>query len=63
MIIEIPDNATNGEVMKILFPIHKEIFTDYGTVKALGIDSEKLYTEFLVDWWGTPYRRENSNDN
>lgn len=58
MIIEIPNNATNGEVMKILFPIHKEIITDYGTVKVLGFDSEKLYTEFLVNWWDTPYRKE-----
>ena len=54
LIIDI-DNATNGDMIKALFSIHKETFTNYGTIKVYGFDSEKMPTEFLVDWWNAPY--------
>ena len=56
----IPDNATNGDMIKALYPkIHSIVFTDYGTVKVkvFGLDSEKLYCEFLASWWNAPYKR------
>ena len=60
--IVIPDNATNGDMIKALFSIHKETFTNYGTIKVYGFDSEKMPTEFLVDWWNAPYKKGESNE-
>ena len=60
-IIVIPNNATNGDVIKALFSIFKETFTYYRTVKVYGIDCEELPTEFLTDWWNAPYK-ENKNE-
>lgn len=52
----LPDNPTNGDMIKALFSIYKEKFTDYGTVKVYGVDSEKMPVEFLADWWNAPYK-------
>ena len=58
--IIIPDNATNGDMIKTMFHIRKEIFTDYGTIKVYGLDDEKTPNEFLVEWWNVPYKLSKS---
>ena len=48
-VYDIPDNATNGEVLKALFPNerigHCEDCTDLGDIAT-----------FDDDWWNTPYK-------
>lgn len=55
-IVVVPNNATNGQVIKSIFSISGEAYTNYGTIKVYGIDCE-LPTEFLSDWWNAPYKR------
>ena len=58
-IIEIPDNATNGDVIKAMFPYAKEIkgrTTIYYSFFPFG----KM--EFLLDWWNAPYKKESENE-
>lgn len=56
--IEIPDNATNGDVIMAMFPNAKwwvnednEVFTD------MPWKPEKC-VYFDLDWWNTPYKKE-----
>ena len=53
----IPDNATNGDVIKIMFPnIEMIINTE---TREVSIDNPKnTYMNFLdLDWWNAPYER------
>lgn len=60
--IEIPENATNGDVIRTLFPAIET--TDfYMTVHATtkvesnGVKGGISY-DFWKDWWNAPYKRE-----
>lgn len=53
MQIEIKDNATNGDVIKTVFPNSKVVETN--TVVDIGIDS---ITTFSKDWWNASYKGE-----
>lgn len=49
-IIKLPNNATNGDVINILF-------------SDIGIIQTDLYTgiiEIDLDWWNAPYKGENN---
>ena len=53
--IEIPEGATNGEMIKAMFPNEVECgesasFIYYGTMR------------FDRDWWNSPYRKDGNND-
>lgn len=51
--IPIPDNATNGDVIKALFPrIKTKKFTTFLRV----IEGEE-YIPMTYDWWNSPYKR------
>ena len=60
-IVVIPNNATNGQVIKSMFSISKETFTNYSTVEVYGLDDEKTSTEFYADWWNAPYKKGENN--
>lgn len=55
-LIEIPKNATNGDVIKALFPCEEkdEDFGD-GTTLYKGLDFSQF---FHTDWWKAPYKQE-----
>lgn len=54
--IPIPDNATNGDIMKNTFPnVPVKIFEDMNTV-IFG------NAQFDLDWWNAPYKRGNENE-
>lgn len=50
----IPENATNGDVIKALFP---DIIVEYGYGLAIGVDfgvgGER---DLSRDWWNAPYK-------
>lgn len=61
MIINIPNNATNGDVIKALFPdcliLDKgESFCSFWYTK----EDEGRYVNFINQWWNAPYK-ENEN--
>ena len=56
--IPIPDNATNGDVIKALFPrIKTKKFTTFLRV----IEGEE-YIPMTYDWWNAPYKRGETNE-
>lgn len=54
--IPIPENPTNGDVIKVLFPNAKVVETN--TVVGIGIDGT---TTFNKDWWNAPYKAESED--
>ena len=60
--IKIPDNATNGDVIKALFPKIKYYNEDTSCV-TLKIDmgEHNEYVDFYEDWWNAPYKAESED--
>ena len=53
--IEIPDNATNGDVIKAMFDI-KEV--DMENTYCVHFPKEEEYGHyFFKDWWNSPYQK------
>ena len=59
----LPDNPTNGDMIKALFPNIKwfineddEIFTDHKTLNSNRVALTR-------DWWNAPYERSTDADN
>ena len=60
--ILIPKNATNGDVIKAMFPntsihYHKadELVDDYVSVNIMGCDTQQDYS---AEWWNAKYKAE-----
>lgn len=47
--IEIPDNATNGDVIKMVFP-NMKVDVSGGVIKS------DRYTQFDLSWWNALYK-------
>ena len=59
----IPDNATNGDVIKALFPSAiEDAYQPTDKVIAIrnleGGNRKNNITPFLLDWWNAPYKAE-----
>lgn len=52
----LPDNATNGDVIKALFP-NENIKLSSGFY-----ESYSRNISFKYDWWNAPYTKEQNND-
>lgn len=61
--IEIPEGATNGDVIKILFPNVEvqQLRGSYDKNKLLGYRTWLGYRsqDFLLNWWNAPFNIEN----
>lgn len=53
--IEIPEGATNGEMIKALFS-NCVIDEDFGGAVITNIDNKQYWRK---EWWNSPYRKEN----
>ena len=54
----IPDNATNGDVIKTMFDTTEEHFYDEDRmVDVYGLDRSDDPSTFYADWWNAPYRK------
>jgi len=59
-IIEIPEGATNGDMLKALFPqwdLREEIGYEY---KLFG-ETHKFEGLVDADWWNAPYKKESED--
>ena len=52
--IEIPNGATNGDVIKTIFP-YIEIEGIGGEIKCIATKNGTSY--FALDWWNAPYKK------
>lgn len=56
--IPIPDNATNGDVIKIVTSeFYWEIVDEYGNHYMTDVDGNR----FDMDWWNASYKRGENN--
>ena len=56
--IPIPDNATNGDVIKAMFEVTEEHFYDEDRmVDVYGLDRTDDPSTFYADWWNAPYQK------
>ena len=55
-IITVPDGATNGQMIRTMFPDAKIVrgYKEYILVTFLG----NISMSFNMDWWNSPYRKE-----
>lgn len=54
--IEIPQNATNGDMIKTMFP-YIEIEGIGGEIKCIAVSIGLGTSYFALDWWNAPYKR------
>lgn len=54
-VIVLPDNPTNGDVIKAVFPNAK---VEIGRLAAIVDFSNRETDAFFFDWWNAPYKRE-----
>ena len=55
-IVVIPDNATNGDILKMMFPSDaNELNMSKLHLMYDGLD---YIHEFRKDWWNSPYQKE-----
>ena len=52
--IEIPNGATNGDMIKTMFP-YIEIEGIGGEIKCIATKNGTSY--FALDWWNAPYKK------
>ena len=54
--VEIPDNATNGDIMKAIFDIVEDEHQDKGTINLYFFDLD-IAIVVSLDWWNALYER------
>ena len=59
-IIEIPDNATNGDMIKALFPYCDVAESTDGMIDVRLAKHE--FNTFWKDWWNAPYKKGEQNE-
>ena len=53
--LPIPNNATNGDIIKAMFDI--EIVDDFAFSYGIKL-TDSNYVQFNKDWWNAPYKAE-----
>ena len=56
LIIDIPDNATNGEVIKALFPNNNTDLLGINDISLIDKETETIIMVVHKWWWNTPYK-------
>ena len=54
-IIEIPDNATNGDMIKALFDC--KIVVENHFTYTVDVGKDYFWKNFEKDWWNAPYKK------
>ena len=58
--IEIPNGATNGDMIKTMFP-YIEIEGIGGEIKCIAAQIGFGTSYFALDWWNAPYKKGTTN--
>ena len=61
--IIIPENATNGDMIKVMFNPYS--VKDYGYEVYVNLTEEDykkdIFQKYLSEWWNSPYKRESED--
>ncbi|MBO7715262.1 MAG: hypothetical protein J6S85_16965 [Methanobrevibacter sp.] len=55
----VPDNATNGDMIKAIFPESEVILNEKNTISWMYKGMIKIYP---LDWWNAPYQKGDTNE-
>lgn len=56
--IEIPENPTNGDMVKAIFPDTEiEGIGDEGAIQSIAVSIGYGTSYFALDWWNAPYKK------
>ena len=58
--VELPYNATNGDMIRAMFPSN-EIEIEKGIVWVHRFGGNRGWQRFLEDWWNAPYKVESED--
>ena len=58
LMIPLPNNATNGDMIKIMFP-HIRVNEYINSIDVVGLDGMSVFSK---EWWYAPYKKENKNE-
>jgi hypothetical protein len=54
----IPDNATNGDMIKVMFPNAIIEINELGSMVHVKYNNHTCWVNYELDWWNAPYKRE-----
>lgn len=57
-LIEIPKGATNGDVIKAMFPNAIIEINESGSMVHVKYNDHTCWVNYELDWWNTPYKSE-----
>lgn len=58
-ILTIPDNPTNGDMVKAIFPDTEiEEIGDEGAIRSIAVSIGYGTSYFALDWWNAPYKKD-----
>lgn len=57
-----PDNATNGDIIKAMFPNADIWIVEEEKYVCVSFEGMYAIKTFTLDWWNAPYRREGEEE-
>lgn len=61
--IPIPDNATNGDVIKTLFNVEDDDIKTFKLSNMAVVDTWDWRMDTTLDWWNAPYKENTDGSN
>ncbi len=55
-VIPVPDSATNGDMMKMMFPKMVIRWVSSARIGVTFVQNQKYITEFDMKWWNAPFK-------
>lgn len=57
----IPDNATNGDMIKDMFPNAIIKINEIGSMVHVKYNNHTCWVNYELEWWNAPYKRGDSD--
>ena len=62
--ILVPENATNGDMIKAMFPNAIIEINELGSMVHVKYDNHTCWVNYELEWWNAPYKEsEGANEN
>jgi hypothetical protein len=57
-VVEIPEGATNGDMIKAMFPNAIIEINELGSMVHVKYNNHTCWVNYELDWWNAPYKKE-----
>jgi hypothetical protein len=61
-VVEIPEGATNGDMIKAMFPNAIIKINELGNMVHVKYNNHTCWVNYELEWWNTPYKKEVENE-